>query len=143
AVCQGGPGLAAGWSGRDGPAGEAPGGMTDFLRRRIPAHLQIRFEFKGPLPRSELFAHYAAATACVFAAPWDNFPLSCVEAMASGACVIGSDHSGMAEMIEHEQSGLLFRAGDTEALASALARGLPSPPLATRLRPPPPPHTHP
>jgi len=120
--------------GRDCEAGEVPGPMTAYLRRRIPDAFQGNFIFCGTLPREQLFARYAAATACVFPAPWDNFPLTCVEAMASGACVIGSDHSGMAEMIEHERSGLLFRACDVDALAAAIQRALEDPQLVARIR---------
>jgi glycosyltransferase involved in cell wall biosynthesis len=120
--------------GTDCPAGEAPVMMTELLHSRIPDALQDRFHFVGSLPREAIFARYAAATACVFPAPWDNFPLTCVEAMASGGCVIGSDYSGMADMIEHERSGLLFRAGDVSALTAAIARVLDDPALAARLR---------
>lgn len=120
--------------GRDCAAGEVPGSMTAFLRSRIPGELRDNFLFCGVLPREQLFERYATASACVFPAPWDNFPLACAEAMASGACVIGSDHSGMAEMIEHERSGLLFRACDVDALAAAIRRVLEDPQLAQRVR---------
>jgi len=128
------PGLEVELAGGDCPAGEAPVKMTELLRSRIPPHLQPRVRFLGPVPRERLFARYAGATACVFPAPWDNFPLTCVEAMASGACVIGSDYSGMAEMIEHERSGLLFRGGDVAALSETIARVLDDPALAARVR---------
>jgi len=120
--------------GRDCDAGEAPGSMTEFLRRRIPERLRSRFVFEGLLPREDLFARYAAATACVFAAPWDNFPLTCCEAMASGGCVIASDHTGMAEMVEDGQSGLLFQATHVDSLAAAIRRVLRDPDLGSRLR---------
>ena len=120
--------------GMDCPAGEAPVMMRELLRSRIPDALRDRFRFVGSLPREQVIPRYAAATACVFPAPWDNFPLTCAEAMASGGCVIGSDYSGMAEMIEHERSGLLFRAGDVSALTATIARVLDDPALAARLR---------
>lgn len=110
--------------GRDCDAGEAPGMMSDFLKARIPPDLRGNFEFVGPVPREQLFQRYADATACVFAAPWDNFPLSCVEAMACGACVVASDYTGMAEMIEHDRSGLLFKSRDADSLAGAIRRAI-------------------
>ncbi|MEO0512054.1 MAG: glycosyltransferase family 4 protein [Planctomycetota bacterium] len=110
--------------GKDCDAGEAPGGMVDFLRSRIPARFRDRFEFPGLLPRDELFAMYRSATACVFAPEWDNFPYTCVEAMASGACVVGSDYSGIAEMVEDGRSGLLFRAGDVGSLTGTIRRAV-------------------
>lgn len=120
--------------GKDCDAGEAPGTMTDFLRARIPSHMRDNFEFLGSMPRDTLFARYASATACVFAAPWDNFPLTCMEAMACGACVIASDYTGMAEMIEHERSGLLFPTRDVGALAASITRVIETPSLARKIR---------
>ena len=110
--------------GRDCAAGECPGSMVGFLRRRIPRKLQDRFVFHGVIPREELFAYYRAAAACVFPAPWDNFPLTCAEAMACGGSVVASDYSGMAEMIEDGKSGLLFRSGDLDSLTATIARAL-------------------
>ncbi len=120
--------------GRDCDAGEAPGSMTEFLKARIPPRLRDNFEFLGSMPRDTLFARYASATACVFAAPWDNFPLTCMEAMACNSCVIASDYTGMAEMIEHERSGLLFPARDVGALADTITRVLENPDLAASIR---------
>lgn len=120
--------------GKDCDAGEVPGKMTEFLRSRIPDKFQPNFRFTGVLPRSELFALFGQATACVFAAPWDNFPFACCEAMASRACVIASDFTGMADMIEHEKSGLLFKARDVDALAACIGRVAADPDLVARVR---------
>lgn len=128
------PGLRVQLVGKDCDAGEVAGSMTAYLRSRIPRPWQERFEFAGLIPREQLFARYATATACVFAAPWDNFPLTCVEAMASRALVIASDYTGMAEMIEDGQSGLLFKAGDVGALTATIRRVLESPDRFAPLR---------
>lgn len=110
--------------GKDCDAGEAPGMMTDYLRSRIPAKFQDNFSFPGLQPRESLFERYRTATACVFAPKWDNFPNTCMEAMASGGFVIASHYTGMAEMIEDGKSGLLFQAGDTDALAKQIRRAV-------------------
>jgi glycosyltransferase involved in cell wall biosynthesis len=128
------PTLSVHFLGRDCPAGEAPGTMVEALRRRIPARHLPRFVFEGLRPREEVLQRYAAATACVFAAPWDNFPFTCFEAMASGACIVASDQGGMAEVIEHQKSGLIVRSRDVGALASAIRSVLTEPQMAERLR---------
>lgn len=66
--------------------------MVDFMKRRIPDEFADRFVFEGLRPRDEVLKRYAAATACVFAAPWDNLPYTCCEAMAYGGCVIAADN---------------------------------------------------
>ena len=50
----------------------------------------------------------------------ESFPNGPLEAMACGCAVIASDVGGMKEMIEDGQSGLIFPAGDVEALTSKL-----------------------
>ncbi|MBX9654865.1 glycosyltransferase family 4 protein [bacterium] len=120
--------------GKDCPAGEVPGSMINFVKTRIPEDLLPRFYFEGLRPRDEVFRRYATATACVFPAPWDNFPYTCCEAMAYHACVVASDHGGTGEMIEDGKSGLLFPAGDVGALADRIMRVLNDAPLRHRLR---------
>lgn len=120
--------------GKDCPAGEVPGNMVDFMKTRIPDDLLSRFYFEGLRPREELLKRYATATACVFPAPWDNFPYTCCEAMAFHACVVASDHGGTAEMIEDGVSGLLFPAEDVGALADRIRRVLGDPQLRRTLR---------
>ena len=47
-------------------------------------------------------------------------PLKPLEAMAQGQLFVASDVGGHKELIDHGRNGILFRAGDREALASAL-----------------------
>ena len=47
-------------------------------------------------------------------------PLKPLEAMAQGRLVVASDVGGHRELIEHGKTGMLFRAGDGEALAQAV-----------------------
>src|SRR5262249_13195065 len=110
-----------------------PGTMREALVARIPPPLRPHFLFAGLLPREQVVRAYGRAAACVFPAPWDNFPYTCCEAMAAGASVVAGDNTGMAEMIADGQSGLLFPSGDAAALASALRRVLTDPGLRQRL----------
>jgi len=59
---------------------------------------------------------------------YDNFPITCLEAMACGRAVVVSDAGGLPEMVRHEETGLVFPAGDATALADmtlTLCRDLP------------------
>lgn len=47
-------------------------------------------------------------------------PLKPLEPMAMGKCVVGSDVGGIRELIRHNETGLLFRAGAIESLIEAL-----------------------
>lgn len=47
-------------------------------------------------------------------------PLKPLEAMAQGHLFVASDVGGHKELIEHNRTGVLFKAGDTQALVAAL-----------------------
>jgi PEP-CTERM/exosortase A-associated glycosyltransferase len=47
-------------------------------------------------------------------------PLKPLEAMAQGRLLVASDVGGHRELIEHGKTGILFRAGDRDALAAAV-----------------------
>lgn len=48
-------------------------------------------------------------------------PLKPLEAMAQGRLLVASDVGGHRELIQHNRTGVLFKAGDAQALAGALA----------------------
>lgn len=52
----------------------------------------------------------------------EGIPVTLMEAMASGALVISTYHSGIPELVEHARSGLLVPERDAPALAAALMR---------------------
>jgi glycosyltransferase involved in cell wall biosynthesis len=51
---------------------------------------------------------------------WDNFPMVCIEAMASSKVVVASKVGGLKEMISDGIDGFLVPAGDHRILASAI-----------------------
>lgn len=67
------------------------------------------------------------SSAAFFPSLWENFPYSCMEAMASGLIVAASECGGYPEMIANEINGLLFKPGDPDDLASVMRRILDTP----------------
>ena len=61
-------------------------------------------------------------------------PLKPLEAMALGKAQVASDVGGHRELIEDGETGVLFRAGDPQALADAVLRVINDPVLLARLR---------
>jgi glycosyltransferase involved in cell wall biosynthesis len=92
------------------------------LNQYIPAEHRARVRLHGKLPPEQVADFQARAAAIVIPSPMDNFPNTCIEAMAHGKLVIAAGAGGMAEMIEHERSGLLFEPGNPASCAAALTR---------------------
>lgn len=109
--------------GSDTPRGPLQESYAEGLQAMIEPRWANRFEFRGRVERREMAREIDAATVVVMPSVWENFPYACVEAMALGACVIGSAAGGMAEMIQADgerPSGLLFRGGEGEEAVASL-----------------------
>ena len=95
--------------------------------------------FFGALPHEEIVRLYGSAAVfclpCVIAATGDRdgLPTSVLEAMALGVPVVSTAVSGLAELVVHQQTGLLVPERDPAALADALGRLLHDRELADRL----------
>jgi glycosyltransferase involved in cell wall biosynthesis len=98
-----------------------------------PLEVDLRKALGEPgMDHIELVGHVAGETkrrlitealCTVVPSEWyENFPLSVVESLALGTPVIASRMGGLPDLIEHGRTGLLFQAGDAEALAECLRR---------------------
>jgi glycosyltransferase involved in cell wall biosynthesis len=110
------------------------------LSERIAAlGLCDRVVLHGPQPRARVLELVSAADAVVLAGivtssgRRDGIPVALIEAMALARPVVASAVSGIPELVEHEQNGLLVDPEDLEALADALARLAGDPALRGRL----------
>lgn len=82
----------------------------------------VRLELLRELEPAALAEQRRACGIAVIPSPNDNYPNTCMEAMAAGQLVIAARAGGMAEMIEHGVSGLLFTPGDAADLARSMER---------------------
>jgi glycosyltransferase involved in cell wall biosynthesis len=99
-----------------------------MLRAEIPSTLRSRFTFVGAVRRDRLSRYRAAARIGVIPSRWENFPYSCIEAMASGLPVIVTPNGGMTEMVKDGQTGWIADGADARSLAVALRRAAATPP---------------
>ncbi len=86
-----------------------------------------------PQPRLALPAVYRRAAICAVPSAFDNFPYTCLEAMACGRPVVATGAGGLAEMIDDARHGLLFAPDDHAALAHAVVELLRDEPRRRRL----------
>ncbi len=99
-------------------------GGTRNIERRIPAAFRSRFDFHDHRDAAGLRELLSAARLVVVPSRWENFPFTCIEAMASGVPVVASPEGGMREMITHGVDGWIAPTGAPEDLASTVREAL-------------------
>ena len=102
--------------------------MRRYLDKRIPRGVRPRFRFRSAVKRSVLAEALARASFAAVPSRWENFPNSCIEAMASGLPVMASPNGGMVEMVTDGITGWIAASQEPESLAAALRRALSTPP---------------
>lgn len=70
--------------------------------------------------RRDLDRIYADLDLCVLSSYNEGTPVSLLEAMAAGVPVVATRVGGVKDLITHEETGLLVRPGDAQALAEAI-----------------------
>ena len=73
-----------------------------------------RVIFLGTLSREELYPIIEGAFACLMPSRADNMPNTCIEAMALGKIVIGTDGASYEQLIEDGKNGFLIRIDDAD-----------------------------
>ncbi len=110
----------------------------DLRRLAETAGLNGTVIFTGRVPHDEINAYYSVMDALVYPRLSRRItelvtPLKPLEAMALGRPVVASDVGGLKELVTDGETGVLFRAGDPDALAEACLRLVHDPVLAARL----------
>jgi len=82
-----------------------------------------RITWHGQLDRDKLYEQVSGARALLMPSVWyETFGRTIAEAFAVGTPVIASRLGAMAELVEHERTGLLFEAGNAADLGRQIAR---------------------
>lgn len=99
----------------------------------LEAEVKLKYKdviFKGHLAGQALHEVIDRAAVVVTPSEWyENCPMSVLEAMAYGKPVVGSRMGGIPELVADEETGLLFEAGNVQALRDCLDRLMQNPAL--------------
>jgi glycosyltransferase involved in cell wall biosynthesis len=106
----------------------------NYIRRLLKKYgLQDRIKFTGPLDEKEMVNEYLNSHMFVCPSSIENSPNSLGEAQLLGVPVIASYVGGVSDMVEHGETGLLYRFEEVEMLAMAIHNILSDPSLALKL----------
>jgi glycosyltransferase involved in cell wall biosynthesis len=84
--------------------------------------LTRRIHFVGWVARDHIADYYRRADIFVTATTWEGMPNTVLEAMACGLPIVGTQASGLQELVHDGVNGYLVPIKDPDALAEALAR---------------------
>jgi len=110
----------------------APGGGAQ-QRLELGEGVLDRIQFLGQVPKGAVGQNLSLGDIFLNTTNVDNTPVSVVEAMACGLCVVSTNVGGMPDLVRDGEEGLLVPPNDPEAMAAAVARLLHEPGLAGRL----------
>ncbi|EMI17645.1 glycosyl transferase group 1 [Rhodopirellula maiorica SM1] len=83
-----------------------------------------RVQFTGGIPKTQIPDYLAQSDVFINTTNFDNTPVSVLEAMACGLCVVSTDVGGMPDLVDHNQNALLVPPGDPAAMGTAVRRVL-------------------
>jgi len=92
-----------------------------------------RLEFVGRVPKSDIAKWINSGDIFLNTSSVDNCPVTVLEAMACGACVVTTKVGGIPYVCSHGSDAMLSAPGDTEAMVASVAQILHQPELAGML----------
>ena len=103
--------------------------------RRLARRRQVddKLEIIPGIPKSEVGAHLRSADIFLNTADVDNTPVSVLEAMAVGLCVVSTNVGGIPYLLANERNALLVPARDPNQMAHAVRRLVEDAALAGRI----------
>jgi glycosyltransferase involved in cell wall biosynthesis len=92
-----------------------------------------RLEIAGGIPKSKVGAMLARGDIFLNTSNLDNAPVSLIEAMACGLCIVSTDVGGIPDLLEDGEDAILVPPGNAEAMAAGVRQVLTNPELARRI----------
>lgn len=95
--------------------------MKEWICKELKLVLN-RVEFIEGVNYEQIPAVIEPAEIVLLPSLFESFSYTCIEAMAAGKAVVGSNAGGMADLLEQEKSGLLIDPGNEKEIYDALKR---------------------
>jgi glycosyltransferase involved in cell wall biosynthesis len=109
------------------------GSLQGFEQTVRALDLDGRVELAGLVPKAQVPTWLDRGDIFINTTNYDNTPVSVIEAMACGLCVVSTNVGGIPYLLEHERDALLVPPNDPRAMTDAVRRVLSEPGLAELL----------
>jgi glycosyltransferase involved in cell wall biosynthesis len=107
--------------------------LRDFRERIEALGIKDRVEILGPVDKTRISEKLNENDIFLNTANIDNTPMSVLEAMACGLCVVSTNVGGIPYLLSHEQNAMLVPSANPQAMADAVRKVLLDSRLASRL----------
>ena len=94
--------------------------FDEWCARHLAPAQRARIDYRGSIPRAEIFRLRTQAAVTVVASRWDNQPNTALEAMLQACPLVAVRAGGVDELVEHRHTGRLARADDIDDLAAQI-----------------------
>ena len=109
------------------------GSMAELKRVAAELGVTARIDLPGPVPKSDVPQWMERGDIFLNTTNVDNAPVSVIEAMACGLCVVNTSVGGIPYLLKDGHDALLVPPDDPEAMVAAVKRILTEPGLAAKL----------
>jgi glycosyltransferase involved in cell wall biosynthesis len=109
------------------------GSLQEAQQTAMSLGVADHVEFRPGVPKHEVANVLRASDIFLNTTHVDSAPVTVVEAMACGLCVVSTNVGGVPRLVDDGRDGLLVPPDDAEAMAAAVARLLDDSALATQL----------
>ena len=116
-----------------GGGDKGDGSFQQTLELARALGISSSIEFSGKIPKMDVPDWLQRGDIFINTTNVDNTPVSILEALACGLCVVSTNVGGIPYLLSDEIDGLLVPPNDPEAMASAIRRILAEPGLSVRL----------
>lgn len=111
----------------------ADGSLMETIKRIDHTNIQSKVKITGYVKKPELESLVRSSDILLNTPIIDNTPVSVIQAMSSGLCVVSTNVGGIPYMLEDGIDALLVPPNDPQAMAAAVKRILTEPGLAEKL----------
>ncbi|HKX26246.1 MAG TPA: glycosyltransferase family 4 protein [Blastocatellia bacterium] len=109
------------------------GSLRETQRAAEELGVTRHLSFPGAIPKSEVPVWLDRHDIFLNTTNVDNMPVSVIEAMACGLCLVSTNVGGLPHLLEQERDALLVPANESDSMAAAIRRLLTDPRLAANL----------
>jgi glycosyltransferase involved in cell wall biosynthesis len=109
------------------------GSLAETQREVERLSLQEHVRFVGSVAKPDVPTWLEQGDIFINTTNIDNTPVSVIEAMACGLCIVSTDVGGLPYLLTHNENAVLVRPNDAESMAAAVEQILNEPAFSARI----------